>query len=108
MKRNFLIMVAVLVTLVSLSGCAKHPTKMTTIVNDAPTVSFNVSDSTGLSLWVDGVSYGPLEQYQYPNKSVELISGEHRIEIRRGNDTIYSEQHYFSEQTHRTLEINNP
>ncbi|CUA87370.1 hypothetical protein [Pseudidiomarina woesei] len=106
MKHNILIMAAVLVTVVSLTGCAKHPTKMTTVVNDAPTVNFNVADSTGLSLWVDGVSYGPLEQYQYPNKSVELISGEHRIEIRRGTSVIYSEKHYFSEQTHRTLEIN--
>ncbi|MCL4409096.1 MAG: hypothetical protein M1356_02050 [Gammaproteobacteria bacterium] len=87
-------------------GCAKQPTRLTGVVNDAPTVNFKVENPRNLNLWVDGVDFGPIASYTYPHLSVELLPGEHLIEVRNGMQVIYSQTHYFSEHTHRTLEVN--
>ncbi|RUO62222.1 hypothetical protein [Pseudidiomarina insulisalsae] len=100
---NKLIISAVMA--LTLIACAKQPTRMTEVVNDAPTANFKVANSAGLELWVDGVSFGALEQYSYPERAVELVPGEHLIEVRRNGQVIYSQRIYFSEATHRTLEI---
>lgn len=102
MKRFIIVFTLIL----GLAACAQQPTRMTQINNDAPTVNFTIADPSGLELFVDGISYGTLAQYLAPNKAVELISGEHLVEVKRNGNTIYSEKHYFSESTHRTLELN--
>lgn len=88
-----------------LVGCTKQPTEFTSVVDDSPTASFNVPDSSDLTLWVDGISYGKLALYEYPSRALKLIPGQHVIEVRRDQQVIFKEKHYFSEATHRTIDI---
>ncbi|MRJ42195.1 MULTISPECIES: hypothetical protein [Idiomarina] len=106
MKNLSLALTATLLALTLAVGCAKQPTRTTTIADTAPQVSFKVADAAGLELVVDGVSYGDLAQYTYPERAVQLVPGQHLIIVRQGEQVIYQESRYFSEATQSTITIN--
>ena len=60
-------------------GCAKQPTRLTGVVNDAPTVNFKVEDPRNLNLWVDGIDFGPIASLHLSTLCLWklLLSGEH-------------------------------
>ncbi|WP_194755490.1 hypothetical protein [Aliidiomarina indica] len=99
------ILLILCISLVVLGGCAKQPSRFTEIQDTSPTVNFKVQQPAGLELWVDGLAYGALEQYVYPNKALSLLPGQHLIEIRHGGRVVFSEQVYFSQGTYRTIEV---
>lgn len=99
------LLLIVCISLMMLSGCAKQPTRFTQIEDTSPTVNFKVEQANGLELWVDGLAYGAVEQYLYPNKALSLLPGQHLIEVRRGGRVVFSEQMYLSPSTYRTIEV---
>lgn len=90
-----------------LSGCVQQPTAMTEIADTSPTVNFAVAgDADALELIVDGISYGALSQYLAPEKALKLVPGKHLVEVVGAWGTVFSQDVYLSESTHRTIETN--
>lgn len=98
-------LLAILLCAFVLVSCAKQPTQFTSVVDSSPTANFKAMDTTGMTLFVDGVNYGSLDQYVYPERAVTLIPGQHVIQIRKNDVVVFTEDVYFSEATHRTIEI---
>lgn len=105
MKKQLLLVASL--TLFSAS-CAYQPAQSTQAVDDRPQVSFmwqSNADASNSQLFVDGQSFGSVEQYLYPEHSVPVLIGEHVVEIRTNGKVIFRHQGYFGENQDYQLEV---
>lgn len=96
--RAFKLLLATVLAVFVLAGCARTITTQTEVIDTRPVVSFVVNgNTTGLHLFVDGLDQGALSNYQYPSSAIRLLPGQHKIKIKQNNIVVYTDARYFSE-----------
>lgn len=104
MKYLFLIVCMTFV----ITGCVNKPTQQTTVVDDRPRVSFESALPAPVSqyqLVIDGIDYGSLQQYTSDKNALRIISGRHKIQLKRGGKIVFDKDVTLGESETRIIKV---
>ena len=96
------------VILLFIAGCSMQPTSNNQVVDDNPRLTFKVSSELAkynADVVIDGISYGPVDQFLVGKNTVSIIDGKHKIEIVGANEVIYSATIFLGTNTTTTIEV---
>jgi PBP1b-binding outer membrane lipoprotein LpoB len=96
------------VILLFIAGCSMQPTSSNSIVDDNPRLTFKISSELAkinADVVIDGISYGPVDQFLVGKNTVAIIDGKHKIEIVVANEVIYSTTMFLGTNTTTTIEV---
>lgn len=96
------IMFSFLVLIVALCSCTM-PTTIVRTVDDRPTLAFKGAPE-GALLYIDGLSMGPVGQYDGETKVLTVEPGTHTVRVTVNSVAIY-EQRVFVESSLKTIII---
>ncbi len=91
----------------TLTACVQSPTHNTQVVDDRPSVAFELQSSAAKTyeLKVDGLSYGKVSQYQAGKKRLRIVDGLHTLELFSGTKKVFSEKVYLGAGTSKIIKV---
>lgn len=100
---------ASLIGLGSLTGCVQFPTDHQTVVNQKANISFKFAESdlrlAGARVKVDGLDMGKVADFADGKKALQTLSGNHRVQVMNGNETILDERVYLGDGAARSFTL---
>lgn len=97
------------ITALLLLGCVQTPTHETTVVDDRPRVSFDVSaleqKPGAYYVRIDGIDFGSVEQYLRDKNALPLLPGQHTVEVLLEGNVVFSKKIYLGEKSVRVIKV---
>jgi hypothetical protein len=91
------------VALALLVGCALPTTKVST--GSAPPTLIIKGAPVGSILIIDGLAMGNATQYDGNPKTLAVLEGTHKVEVRLGDTTVYQERAFVSGGESHTVTV---
>ncbi|MFZ6848708.1 hypothetical protein [Undibacterium sp. RuRC25W] len=90
-----------------LSGCVKMPTEKQTIVDQRPSVSFEINSESlkTAQFFVDGQNFGTVGEFVEGVATVRILSGTHNLRVVFGDNILLNEKFYVGDGVHRSFII---
>lgn len=100
---------AVLLLSLALVACVQTPTQTTQVIDDRPRLAFEPiglpADSAQYQIYVDGVSYGPMNEFLVDESALRIIAGRHLIEVKNAGRIIFSQDVFLGENSTRVIKV---
>jgi hypothetical protein len=93
----------VLLGVVLLAACALPQTSVRT--GSAPPTLIVKGAPTGSILFVDGLAMGSASQFDGNPKTLAVLEGTHRVEVRLGPNVVYTEKAFVSNGESHTVNV---
>ncbi|WP_341937515.1 hypothetical protein [Marinimicrobium sp. C2-29] len=98
-----------ILTFALLTACVQTPTERTEVVDDRPRLAFEVihlSESPDqYDVYIDQLRHGALNEYLLNENTLRVTDGRHLIEVKRGNETVFSQNVYLGANNTRIIKV---
>ena len=104
-KNSLLPLLAAMVLVGTLIACVRMPTEKQAIVDQRPSISFELKSDTLKSapFYVDGQNFGSVGDFVEGNAAVRILSGTHNIRVMSGEVILLEEKFYIGDSIHRSF-----
>lgn len=96
-------------TFALLTACVQTPTERTQVVDDRPRLAFEVvhldASPDQYEVYIDQLRHGTLSDYLVDENTLRVTDGRHLIEVKRGNETVFTQDVYLGANNTRIIKV---
>lgn len=105
--KKFLLTMAIMASVASLSGCLSYPAEETNSVDNRPRITFDAFDgASSTKVFVDGIENGYAGDYRPGKAALRILPGTHIIMLVKRDGTVTKQRVFVSEGVTKTMSWN--